>query len=77
MTNIERACARIIEEGQQRAAERRPYQRDEAEDFVEQVLTEEGVRPWPPYEPRDDVRFYAGQLILESHRPAPPYIKVN
>lgn len=74
MTNIERACARIIERGQQRAAEHRPYRRAEAERFVETILTEEGVRPWPPAQPNDDVEFYARQLVLESYRPSP---KVN
>lgn len=68
MTNIERACARIIQRGRERAAEHRPYRRPEAETFVARVLTEEGVRPWPPYQPNGDVEFYAGQLILESHR---------
>jgi hypothetical protein len=75
MTNIERACARIQQRGQQRAAEHRPYHRAEAEEFVAQVLLAEGVRPWPPAHPNGDVQFYAGVLILESHRPA--FIKVN
>jgi hypothetical protein len=70
MRNIERACARILEEGKARAAQGRPYEEAEAQRFVAEVLREEGVRPWPPWQPNGEIEFYAGQLILESHRPA-------
>jgi hypothetical protein len=68
MRSIERACARILEEGQSRAALQLRYNRPDAERFVERVFLEEGVRAWPPGS-KDEVEFYAGRLILESYRP--------
>ena len=71
MRNIERACARILKAGQDRAAAGVPFGKEEAKAFVARVLLAEGVRPWPPYRSNGEIDFYAGQLILESHRPTP------
>ena len=69
MRNIERACARFVKVGRERAARALPFGLAEAEHFVARVLLEEGVRPWPPYEPNGEVQFYARQLVLDSYRP--------
>jgi hypothetical protein len=67
MRNIERACARLLQAGQDRAAAGVPFGEEEAKAFVARVLLAEGVRPWPPW-PNGEIDFYASQLILESRR---------